>query len=110
VSGCAGCSMWCVCLSSLVQLHSDPRRRVLSYFIRRTFFCLQGHLDEARELQPKVPAAARPLLLPAVATGLYLDALQRVDFDPFAPALRRGGFSPLWHQLVVKWRLLRGTY
>jgi NADH dehydrogenase [ubiquinone] 1 alpha subcomplex assembly factor 6 len=75
---------------------------------RRTW--LQGHLDEARELQPKVPAAARPLLLPAVAAGLYLDALQRADFDPFAPALRRGGFSPLWHQLVVKWRLLRGTY
>lgn len=70
----------------------------------------QGHLDEARELRPKVPAEARPLLLPAVACGLYLDALQRAGFDPFAPALQRGGFSPLWHQLAVKWRLLRGEY
>ena len=70
----------------------------------------QGHLDEARELRPKVPAQARPLLLPAVACGLYLDALQRFGFDPFAPALQRGGFSPLWHQLAVKWRLLRGAY
>ena len=70
----------------------------------------QGHLDEARELRPKVPAEARPLLLPAVACGQYLDALQRAGFDPFAPALQRGGFSPLWHQLAVKWRLLRGEY
>jgi len=70
----------------------------------------QGHLDEARELRPKVPAEARPLLLPAAACGLYLDALQRASFDPFAPALQHGGVSPLWHQLVVKWRLLRGDY
>ncbi|KAK9845392.1 hypothetical protein WJX81_005412 [Elliptochloris bilobata] len=70
----------------------------------------KGHLDEARELRPKVPMEARPLLLPAAACGLYLDALQRAGFDPFAPALQRGGFSPLWHQLVVKWRLLRGDY
>ncbi len=100
--------MWCVCSSSSVQLHTDPDGASSSQ--SDGVHTLQGHLDEARELQPKVPAAARPLLLPAVATGLYLDALQRVDFDPFAPALRRGGFSPLWHQLVVKWRLLRGTY
>ena len=57
-----------------------------------------------------VPQPARPLLLPSVGTGLYLDALERADFDVFTPYLAKGGFSPLWHQLAVKWRLLRHTY
>lgn len=72
-------------------------------------FSLQGHLDDARTMAADLPSAARPLLLPSVGTGLYLDALERADFDVFAPHLARGGASPLWHQLAVKWRLLRGT-
>lgn len=71
---------------------------------------LQGHLDDARDMAGKLPLTARPLLLPAVGTGLYLDALERADFDVFAPHLARGGFSPVWHQLAVKWKLLRGGF
>jgi hypothetical protein len=57
-----------------------------------------------------VPREARPLLLSSVGTGLYLDALERAGFDPFGPNLAKGGFSPLWHQLVVKGRLLRSSF
>ena len=94
-----------------VQAIQPPQPHLFTKeFLKNISAVLQGHLEEARELRPKVPAEARPLLLPAVAAGLYLDALQRAGFDPFAPALQRGGFSPLWHQLAVKWRLLRGEY
>ena len=70
----------------------------------------QGHLDDARAIASDVPREARPLLLSSVGTGLFLDALERAEFDPFVPHLAKGGFSPLWHQLVVKARLLRRTY
>lgn len=55
----------------------------------------------------QLPPDARLLLLPAVAADLYLRALQRRRFDLFSPDLRSGGFSPLWHQLVTKYRMLR---
>jgi hypothetical protein len=71
---------------------------------------LQGHLDEARAMLDSVPAAARPLLLSSVACGLYLQALERHDFDLFSPALQKGGFTPLWYQLQIKWQLMRGRY
>lgn len=71
---------------------------------------LQSHLDDARAMVADVPPEARPLLLPSVGTGLFMDALERADFDPFTPHLVKGGFSPLWHQLAVKWRLLRRKY
>jgi NADH dehydrogenase [ubiquinone] 1 alpha subcomplex assembly factor 6 len=75
------------------------------------FIVLQGHLEEARRLCGDIPAAARPLMLPAVAAGLYLKALERHNFNAFAPELgRSGAFSPLWHQLLVKWNLMRSTY
>ena len=91
--------------------HPAPHPQLLTKMCLKQLLAVpQGHLDEARELRPKVPAEARPLLLPAVACGLYLHALQRAGFNPFAPALQRGGFSPLWHQLAVKWRLLRSAY
>lgn len=76
----------------------------------RCFAALQGHLDDARATASDVPREARPLLLSSVGTGLYLDALERAEFDPFGPHLAKGGFSPLWHQLVVKGRLLRRTF
>ena len=57
----------------------------------------------------QLPPDARLLLLPAVAADLYLQALQRRGFDVFSPDLLNGGFSPLWHQLVTKYRMLRRT-
>ena len=71
---------------------------------------VQGHLDEARAMSSNVPSIARPLLLPSVACGLYLQALERHDFDLFSPALQKGGFSPLWYQLQIKYSLVRQTF
>lgn len=85
---------------------SDKLREV----VFRVASTAKGHLDDARAMVSDVPRDARPLLLPSVGAGLYLDALERADFDAFAPQLAKGGFSPLWHQLAVKWRLLRRAY
>ena len=47
-------------------------------------------------------------MMPAVACGLYLSALEKHDFNAFA--LQSGGYSPLWYQLQVKYHLLRNIY
>ena len=73
-------------------------------------FAVQGHLDEARAMQAKMPPAARPLLLSSVACNLYLQALESSDFNLFSPALQKGGYSPLRYQLQIKWHVMRGKY
>lgn len=72
--------------------------------------CLQAHLDEGRDLQQKIPKEAKPLLLPAVACGLYLDALQNSSFDVSAQTMLTAAYTPFWHQLQVKRHYLLGTY
>lgn len=71
-----------------------------------------AHLSKARALASTVPPAAVPVLLPAVAAGVLLDSLKRVQFNVFDPKLVRGvnGVSPLWMQLLVKWHAFRNTY
>jgi hypothetical protein len=49
-------------------------------------------------------------MLPAVAVDLYRKALEKNEFNAFAPQLQTGGFTPLWHQLLVKYNLLLGNY
>ena len=73
-------------------------------------FCVQGHLEEARALGPQLQKQARTLLLPAVAADLYLQGLEKQNFNVFAPELQGGGFSPLWYQLQLKYRMLRGLF
>eukprot|EP00884_Botryococcus_braunii_P001716 jgi/Botrbrau1/11545/Bobra.0393s0023.1 len=68
----------------------------------------KAHLDEARALREKLPRQALPLMLPAVGCSLYLDALEKADFD--ALSLQAGAASPLWYLLSLKYHLLRGTY
>jgi NADH dehydrogenase [ubiquinone] 1 alpha subcomplex assembly factor 6 len=68
------------------------------------------HLDEARRLVGDAPPAARPLFAPAVATGLYLDALEQCGFNLFDQRILRGAFTPLACQLHLKWAQLRGKY
>jgi hypothetical protein len=71
----------------------------------------KGHLDEARALTPKVPAAGRAALLPAVACDQYLAALEAKDFDVFDAGLATtGGIYPLMHMLKLKYHLLRSSY
>ena len=71
---------------------------------------MQGHLEEARKLEPQLQKQAKPLLLPAVATDLYLSALEKQNFNVFAPQLQSGGFSPLWYQLQLKYNMFRGKF
>ena len=61
-------------------------------------------------MAPELHKQARTLLLPAVATDLYLKALEKQNFNVFAPELQSGGFSPLWYQLQLKYKMLRGQY
>lgn len=70
----------------------------------------KGHLDEARAMQGKLPKEARPLMLPSVACGLYLDALQDNAFNVFSQTMLKGAYTPFWHQLQVKRHYLLGTY
>ncbi|KAL2901766.1 NADH dehydrogenase (ubiquinone) complex I assembly factor 6 [Bienertia sinuspersici] len=71
-----------------------------------------SHLQKARDLAATVPAAAIPVLLPAVPTQVLLDSLCRVNFDVFDPRLQRGvlGIPPILLQLKLKWRSWRGKY
>jgi len=71
---------------------------------------VQGHLEEARKLQKQLPRKARELMLGGVACGLYLDALEKRNFRIFSPELHKGGYSPLWHLLCVKYHSVRHTY
>ena len=68
------------------------------------------HLEEARRLRGDVAPAARPLFLPAVAAGMYLDALEAAQFNLFDQRLLRGGVPHLTYQLRLKWAALRGRY
>ena len=71
----------------------------------------KGHLDEARALGAKVPAAGRAAFLPAVACDQYLAALEAKDFVVFDGGLATGGgVPPLMHALKLKYHMLRGSY
>ena len=45
------------------------------------------HLEQARELRPRVPRAALPALLPARIAQGWLTRLKRAEYDAFDPAL-----------------------
>lgn len=74
----------------------------------------KGHLDEARKLAPRLPPSAAGVMLPAVAVGRYLEALEARNFDPYDARLIRdhggAGSAPLSYVFAVKWHQWRGTY
>lgn len=78
--------------------------------VHRMASAAKGHLETHADYHGKpeaVPREARRLFLPAVACGLYLDALERCNFNLLDPRLARGGYSPLWYVLQLKraqWR------
>lgn len=53
------------------------------------------HLQKARSLANKVPVEARIALLPAVPVSIYLDKLQRVDYNVLDPSLQRRSWKML---------------
>lgn len=71
----------------------------------------RAHLQEARSLTPRIPRAATKVLLSATGAGIYLDALEKKNFDLFDPRLvETGGASPLWYTLSLKFKLIRGRF
>ncbi|KAH9558755.1 hypothetical protein CY35_06G023700 [Sphagnum magellanicum] len=94
------------------DLYRGKNLEALSSAVHEVASAASAHLEKARSLSGTIPAAAKPVLLPAVPTGVLLDTLQKVDFNVFDPTLTRGvcGISPLWMQLQLKWNSYKGTY
>lgn len=64
------------------------------------------HLRAARALQNQLPAPARVAFLPLVATSMYLDQLEKSNFNVFEAALQQR--SPLdFHWQLIKHYFLR---
>nr|CAH7746812.1 unnamed protein product [Callosobruchus chinensis] len=53
------------------------------------------HLEKARNLLQSVPKEARKFLLPAIPVRIYLDRLQKVNYDIFHPSLRHRSWKLL---------------
>lgn len=64
------------------------------------------HLREARALAKDVPKQARPALLPLVSTSMFLDELEKVNFNAFDPRLQQRSVLDL-HFQVLKHYFLR---
>lgn len=90
----------------------DPNEEGLSSAVFDIASVANNHLQKARNLAKTVPAEAFPVFLPAVPVQIFLDALQKSQFNVFDPRLGRGvlGVSPLWFQLKLKWHAWRGSY
>lgn len=57
------------------------------------------HLMKARSISENVPKLARPALLPAITVYLYLERLQKVNYDVFHPSLQQRSwklFPQIW--------------
>jgi 15-cis-phytoene synthase len=68
---------------------------------------LRGHarrqLETARESLAALPARLIPALLPAALARLYLDRMERPDYDPFLTPVE----VPQWRRQWVLWRAAR---
>jgi len=72
----------------------------------------KGHLDSARDMSGRLDKSGKAtaaVLLPAVATGAYLEALEAADFDVFDPELVRGQ-APLVTQARIAWAAFNGKW
>lgn len=91
-------------------LHAQPSEGIKDVTLA-VAAAAKAHLDHARSFTKELPLAARQLMLSSVACEAYLNALEGSNFDMFDSKLvTNGGFSPLGHQLRLKWHMLKGTY
>lgn len=68
------------------------------------------HLKHSIQLHgraDKLPREAKQAMLSRVSCQLFLQALERSDFQLFSPSMRGSGFSPLWYTLQVQWARAR---
>lgn len=49
--------------------------------------CAKSHLDKARST--KIPKELTPFLLPTVPADIYLERLEKTNFDPYHPSLQK---------------------
>lgn len=89
---------------------SQQLQKVAELVATRAQDALTAARSAARQANSSVNQEANSLMLPAVAAGLYLNALAKHDFDLFSPALSGAGYSTLRHQISVKWHLFRNTF
>lgn len=65
------------------------------------------HLEKSRNLADKVPNHAKPLFLPAVAIGRFLERLRLADFRLNDPSVtKRDSLLPV----IIYWKRFRKTY
>ncbi|WPT16615.1 NADH dehydrogenase [Picochlorum sp. SENEW3] len=66
----------------------------------------KAHLDAARTHEVIEPEAA-PLFNQALSVELYLNALEKANFDIFSASMHRGGYLPVEYLIKLKWRMMR---
>ncbi|XP_019558491.2 NADH dehydrogenase (ubiquinone) complex I, assembly factor 6 homolog [Aedes albopictus] len=79
--------------------------------VEEVIFQLAGlahqHLEKARKLAGSMPKQAKPVLLPGVATGRYLERLRRANFHlTDSRLLQKDAMLPL----VIYWNHFRGKF
>lgn len=72
--------------------------------LRRICGRAQHHLEAARQLAPRMPREARPVLLLGRLARLYLDRLERAGFDPRDAGIEIGMPRRQLALLVAAWR------
>lgn len=65
------------------------------------------HLRQARALMKEVPKQARPAFLPLVSTSMFLDELEKVNFNAFDPRLQQRSVLDLHFQVLKNYFLGR---
>ncbi len=63
----------------------------------------RDHFKGSKQLTPTVPGAAAPAFLPVALVPLYLDRMERPDYDPFQTAVA----VPQWRRQWALWRTAR---
>lgn len=65
------------------------------------------HLEKSRNLSDKVPTHAKPLFLPSVAVGRFLERLRRANFRLNDPSVTK---RDLLLPIFIYWKRFRKTY
>lgn len=87
------------------------RQRVNDIAVQNCIFDVASmaniHLEKSRQLSDKIPNHVKPLFLPAVATGRFLERLRRADFKLSDPNVtKRDSLLPL----IIYWKRFRKTF
>ncbi|GMH32690.1 hypothetical protein BSKO_00524 [Bryopsis sp. KO-2023] len=85
---------------------SDGVRQVVKEVATRA----KGYIEQARGLMDDIPKKARPLLLPVTVADMYLDALEKREFNVFDPEWTRKSVWPIWLPIKLKYMMSLGHF